>query len=147
MQLHTVIKLAVKIDRKTDRNARNACSFLFRRHSHSGGIVVSELHSHHTCSSMSDDWADDTSPSQRNELDRDWDLRREQHYNVSCLRYTSQNVLGELEVPCTNLQNGYREGLDQGKEQTLQQGFDSGMAWNDSPAQRHCCTPLHAFSS
>lgn len=96
---------------------------------------------------MSDDWADDTSPSQRNELDRDWDLRREQHYNVSRLRYTSQNVLGELEVPFTNLQNGYREGLDQGKEQTLQQGFDSGMAWNDSPAQRLCCTPLHAFSS
>ena len=38
---------------------------------------------------MSDDWDDDASPSQRNELDREWDLRREQYYNVSRLCYTS----------------------------------------------------------
>lgn len=56
-------------------------------------------------SDMSDDWGDDNSPCQRDELAREWDLRREQHYN-----------------------SGYREGLDQGKEETLQQGFDSGFA-------------------
>lgn len=54
---------------------------------------------------MSDDWIEDQSPCHRDELAREWDLRREQHYN-----------------------SGYREGLDQGKEETLQQGFDSGFA-------------------
>ena len=46
---------------------------------------------------MSDDWDDDASPSQRNELDREWDLRREQYYNVSRLCYTSLNVLDDIE--------------------------------------------------
>ncbi|DBA80550.1 hypothetical protein WJX77_009478 [Trebouxia sp. C0004] len=53
---------------------------------------------------MSDDWDDVGSPSQQGELAREWAVRREQHYN-----------------------SGYREGLDAGKEQTIQQGFDSGF--------------------
>ncbi|KAL0024404.1 hypothetical protein WJX79_010910 [Trebouxia sp. C0005] len=53
---------------------------------------------------MSDDWDDLGSPSQQGELAREWNVRREQHYN-----------------------SGYREGLDAGKEQTLQQGFDTGF--------------------
>ena len=36
-------------------------------------------------SHMSDDWIEDHSPCQRDELAREWDLRLEQHYNVSCL--------------------------------------------------------------
>ena len=34
---------------------------------------------------------------------------------------------GQNSSSCGKLQSGYREGLDQGKEQTLQQGFESGM--------------------
>ena len=47
---------------------------------------------------MSDDWADDGSPSQRNELDREWDLRREQHYNVSRLWGTVFNSLAQMAI-------------------------------------------------
>lgn len=51
---------------------------------------------------MSEDWDDEG--GEQGELVREWELRREQHYN-----------------------GGYREGLDQGKEKTIQQGFDSGF--------------------
>ena len=43
--------------------------------------------------SMSDDWADDDSPHQQDELAREWDLRREQHYNVSYLHHKSSPAL------------------------------------------------------
>ena len=32
---------------------------------------------------MSEDWDDAGSPGQQSELAREWDLRREQHYNVT----------------------------------------------------------------
>ena len=87
---------------------------------------------------MSDDWADEASPSQRNELDREWDLRREQHYNVSRLCDMVFSILDEHVISYTNLQSGYREGLDQGKEQTLQQGFDSGTASSTKTSLQSC---------
>ena len=34
---------------------------------------------------MSDDWDDAGSPSQQGELAREWNVRREQHYNVILL--------------------------------------------------------------
>ena len=52
---------------------------------------------------MEDVWGDGSSGDEREGLDREWRARREEHWS-----------------------SGYREGLEAGKHETVQQGFNEG---------------------
>ena len=49
-------------------------------------------------------------------------------YIFACLYRNWQLQLLRFHGATSIAQGGYREGLDQGKEKTIQQGFDSGKA-------------------
>lgn len=75
-------------------------------------------------------WADsdEEAPHTQQELSREWEARRQRYYNV----WARLHPLGVyVWTPVTRtclLQSGYREGLDAGKADTIQQGFDAGEA-------------------
>ena len=54
-----------------------------------------------------DVWNDEDDDGHSNaELQREWESRRQEHYNT-----------------------GYREGIEAGKHDTVQEGFDQGQFW------------------
>lgn len=63
-------------------------------------LLCRPLHSH---PSMADVWGDGSSGDEREGLDREWRARREEHWS-----------------------SGYREGVEAGKHETVQQGFNEG---------------------
>jgi hypothetical protein len=75
----------------------------------------------------SDDVWDDDDGSQQKELDREWEARRQQYYNVSdrdsCISSNSSLLAAESHH-C--VQAGYRDGVEEGKTATVQLGFNIG---------------------
>lgn len=66
-------------------------------------------------------------PGRLTDLDREWEARRHQFRQV-CARHDAQAAPQGLHPrPCfPPVQTGYREGLDEGKANTIQQGFNVG---------------------
>ena len=79
-----------------------------------------------------DVWGDASdSGDERGELSREWESRRQQFYNVSaigacapCMHRVPSPILSRRRRLA---QAGYLEGLEEGKEVTLQQGFNTGV--------------------
>ncbi len=79
-----------------------------------------------------DPWggAAEDGPAEQDELSREWAARREHFYNVReapCVpRGVPLTLPQQLLHSADAAQSGYREGLDEGKGETIQQGFDAG---------------------
>lgn len=87
---------------------------------------------------MDDDdfWGEQEGGAQGSELERERGNRSQQHYNVrrtcsSCFEVSEVDELVGAPLPCLTqppvcMQSGYRDGIDVGKERTIQAGFDVG---------------------
>ena len=86
---------------------------------------------------MSDIWEEheDEEEGSKRELKGEWNARKSQYFNVREIRHhtvavkvfetqkANRSQYKELQFP----QEGYRDGVETGKGQTLQEGFDKGV--------------------
>lgn len=89
---------------------------------------------------MSDVWEDeDQQDIESRQLNGEWNARRAQFYNVSCswsgIVYHAHQLKSFVYSQTANkksleVQEGYREGVETGRGQTLQEGFDKGTPKN-----------------